>query len=411
MSVASLELDLIEAYEEVVRVVSVSARPGSARRDIAERVRDYSESLLAVLDRMQGAIQPEWRCYRALALQLLAVARRFGELSLKIEGDNTARTPWGMKVAAVSVDIIAAGASLPFVTSTIGNTAAHLLRRAPGGAPSSTLPLDEVTEYVDATVMAACELYCNSVKLYASLCAERAENRKRVEAAAYSSREFLPPPAAEDQLFVLRCAFEDDDAFARMWARRFGASCLSVSAADLVNALDGEVLAGPDRTRRCVVETLVNNCFDVHADGMVDAGAVGAICAATRKHVFPATLEILQHAAKGVQARDPITGASLDETMMDCMRCSRLEAELALERRKNAELRAELATRPKTALILSQLHAAHATIATLQQRLGLEVNRAPPDSARQNHAESDRLRKAILGVGLRQQQREQQQPW
>lgn len=410
-SVAAFELDLIEAYEEVVRVVAVSARPGTARRDLAERVRDYAESLLAVLDRLYGTTIPEWRCFRALCLQLLAVARRFAELSIKVEGDHSAKSPWGAKIpsSSLSVDIVAAGSPLPFIVSNVGAVAAHSLLRQPGGPPPMQLTFDEVAEYVDAVVFASCELFCNAVKTYASLCQERHQLKQRrrtgAEGALYSSSsDFFQAGESVDELFVLHCAFEDDDTFARFWARKFGPATLSVPIAELVNALDGEVFAGPDRARRAVVEAAVNLCFDIHQDGMVDVGAAAAITQAVHKAVFPSLVEMITSASRGpaLSPNGGIGGRYHQEGQdeLNCDRCARLEAELALERRRNAELRAELSSRPKTHYLMSQLDHAHRTISSLQQQLGLNATRGLPMNARDAMNESDRLRRAVLGVGL-----------
>lgn len=408
-SAAAFELDLIEAYEEVVRVVALSARPGTARRDLAERVRDYGESLLAVLDRLQGSTLPEWRCFRALLLQLLAVARRFAELSIKIENDHSGKSPWGSKIPSnsLSVDIIAAGAPLPFIVANVGAASAHALQRQPTGAPPMHLTFDEVTEYVDAIIFASCELFCTSVKGYASLCQERSTLRQRrrhgAEGALMStSSDFYQAGESVDELFVLHCAFESDDTYARFWARKFGPATLSVPIAELVNALDGEVYANPERTRRAVVEVAVNHCFDVHQDGMVDVGAVAAITQAVNKNVFPSLVEMVSSASRGPALTPTSKGQHMQADGEDfyCDRCARLEAELALERRRNAELRAELSSRPKTHYLMSQLDHAHRTISSLQQQLGLNAVRGAPMNPRDAHNESDRLRRAVLGVGL-----------
>jgi len=416
-SSAAFELDLIEAYEEVVRVVAASARPGTARRDLAERVRDYGESLLAVLDRLHGTTAPEWKCFRALVLQLLAVARRFAELSIKVEGDNSGKTPWGKKLPSTSlkVDIVASGCPLPFIVANVGAVAAYALQRQPQGPPPMQLTFDEVTEYIDALVFASCELFCNSVQRFASLCNERNTFMKRkrngmnnAESVLHStSSDFYQAGESVDELFVLHSAFEEDDTFARFWARKFGPATLSVPCAELINGLDGEVFAGPDRTRRAVVETAVAQSFDVHQDGMVDVGAIAVITQAVHKAIFPSLVEMLTSASRGPQlSTNSYDGGDMygaaNGDYQNCDRCARLEAELALERRRNAELRAELGTRPKTHYLLTQLDHAHRTIASLQHQLGLNPTstRGQPMNTRDAHAESDRLRRAVLGVGL-----------
>ena len=75
----------------------------------------------------------------------------------------------------------------------------------------------------------------------------------------------------------------------------------------------------------------------------------------------------------------------------------------------NAELRAELGTRPKTHFLMTQLDAAHRTISSLQQQLGLHAQREAPMTWRDAAAESNRLRKAVLGAGLHAQRNAQQQ--
>ena len=135
---------------------------------------------------------------------------------------------------------------------------------------------------------------------------------------------------------------------------------------------------------RAVVD-LATNLLDINGDGAVDAVEFAVGCPGS----------VFAHIEEAVRVLTEEFSLQQPPKVAECPRCRRLEAQLTLERRTNAELRAAKDKLGRVPQLEAQLAAAQRKIIELSAQLGILSPSGESRSTAQAVRESDRMRSAV----------------